>query len=154
MALLWLVASQLAACGSGGGTRIVAGEALPATGLVARFEPPSGAIGTSTRAQLAYVLENRGPTAATIDLDVLGTAIFSLDVTDSHGQRVLTIPPGLPPADYVPRRASLAPGARRRFELDLNVFSPPLPAGQYTAKIHGTGITSETLQFEVSPGGP
>jgi len=144
---------SLAACGSGGG-RVAGSETLPTTGLVARFEAPSGPIASTTTAELAYTLENRGPSAATIDLDVLGTAIFSLDVTDSSGQRVLTIPPGMPPPDYVARTMTLAPGARRRFVLNLHVFSPPLPAGEYTAKIHGTRIASETLHFQVSPGGP
>lgn len=147
-----LLLSSLPACGSGAG-RVAGSETLPTTGLVARFEAPAGPIASTTSGELAYTLENRGPAAATVDLDVLGTAIFSLDVTDSSGQRVLTIPPGPPPPDYVPRRMTLAPGARRRFVLNLNVFSPPLPAGDYTAKIHGTHIASETLHFRVSPGG-
>lgn len=151
--VLVLALLSLTGCASSP-ARVVGSETLPSTGLVAHFEAPANAIASSTRGQLTYVLENRGPDSSTVDLDMLGAAILCLEVTDSSGQRVFTIAPGMPPADYVPTAITLAPGARRRFTLDLNVFSPPLPAGEYTAQIHGTGIASETLRLQVSPGGP
>jgi len=149
-----MVTATATACGSGGGARTSGGDTLPSTGLVARFEPPSHAIASTTHAELAYSIENRGASPVTIDLDMLGSAIFALEVHHAAGAAVLTIPPGMPPADYTPRTEALAPGGRHRFVLDLNVYSPPLPAGEYTARVRGTGIASETLHFTVSPGGP
>ena len=137
-----------------GGSSVSGTEELPITGLVARFEVPEGPIATSNDARVVYHVENRGPSPATIDLDVLGSVIMGLEVRDSSGAPVLTIPPGMPPADYVPRKVTLAPGERHRFEPRLSVFSPPLPRGTYTLRVRDGAIKSEVLHFVVSPGGP
>jgi hypothetical protein len=125
-------------------------QARPAAGLTARFEAPAAAFASTTSgASLAFVVVNEGTTPAEIDLDQLGSAILGIDVFGADGDRIATIPPGMPPANYQPRVETLAPGASHRFVVDLNVFSPPLPAGTYTAKVRGDRIASEPVRFEI-----
>ncbi|MGE0790105.1 MAG: hypothetical protein AB7S26_30810 [Sandaracinaceae bacterium] len=126
---------------------------LPTTGLVAIFEPVRVPIPSSTSGRLTFTVENRGPEPATIDLDQLGSAIFGLDVMDDSGNRIPTLPPGVPPLDYVPRTETLPVGGRHRFEVSLNAFSPPLPAGDYRARVSVRGVTSTSVRFEIRPGG-
>jgi hypothetical protein len=122
--------------------------------LVATFVAPKGPIASTTSGELTFVVENRGASPATLDLDQLGSAIFAMEFKDGTGQRIFTIPPGMPPASYKPRTETLQPKASRRFTVSLHVFSPPLRAGTYTARVQVEPIASETLRFEVSPGGP
>ncbi len=120
-------------------------------GLAARFEPVAGPFdSTNVGASIAFVLENRGATPVTLDLDQLGSAIFALEFADAtSGRRIYTIPPGLPPPGYQPRTIVLAAGASRRFVVHLNVFSPPLRAGAYTARVAIAGPRSQVLRFVV-----
>ena len=124
------------------------GDAPAADGLVAVFEQPAGAM-VASAATLAFVVENRGTTEATLDLDQLGSAIFAIEVFDASGAQRYTIPPGMPPANYKPRVEQLAPGKSRRFEITLNVFSPELAAGTYTARARPKTIRSETVRFTI-----
>ncbi len=105
----------------------------------------------ATSAKLTYTLENRSTSPVTVQLDQLDSAIFGLEVFGPGGQRKFTIPPGVPPLDYRPRTETLQPGQRRRFELDLNVFSPPLGNGVYTATLRSDliDIESDTARFTI-----
>ena len=122
--------------------------AVTADGLVARFETPAGAMAAGD-AKLAFVVENKGATEEMLDLDQLSSAIFAIEVFDAKGKQIYTIPPGMPPANYQPRRAPIVPGAERRFEVTLNVFSPELAAGTYTARLRPKTIRSETVRFAI-----
>jgi hypothetical protein len=122
----------------------------PPPTLAATFERPTAPFATTTTgASLAFSVQNRGTAPAEIDLDALGSAIFALEVHDANGQRMYTVPPGVPPQNYVARTATLAPGASRRIEVLLNVFSPPLPPGTYTARLRNPRIEAEPIQFRV-----
>ena len=116
-------------------------------GLHARFEREELEVESTVEGSLVMIVENRGAVAETISLDNLGSAIFAIEVTDGRGQRVYTIPPGMPPANYAPRTEVLAPGASRRFEMTLHVFSPPLPDGTYS--VRAQGMSSDTLRLVV-----
>ena len=124
------------------------GDAAPSDGLVARFEKPSRAM-AANEAELTFVVENRGSTEETLDLDQMGSAIFAIEVFDASGKQRYTIPPGMPPANYQPRRAPMAPGATRRFTVTLNVFSPELAAGTYTAKLRPKTIQADPVSFTI-----
>ncbi|HEY5934793.1 MAG TPA: hypothetical protein VIU61_09165 [Kofleriaceae bacterium] len=123
-------------------------DAAVAESLVARFEKPAGPM-AARDAKLVYVIENRGSTEATLELDQLESAIFAIEVLDAKGKQIYTIPPGMPPANYQPRRAALAPGASRRFTVTLNVFSPELAAGTYSVRLRPENIQSETAAFTI-----
>ena len=159
-----LVVVALASCSSAKTTEVNPGSAEPrdsavvipavipidgavAESLVARFEK-AGPM-AARDAKLVYVVENRGSTEATLDLDQLESAIFAIEVFDAKGKQIYTIPPGMPPANYQPRRAVLAPGASRKFTVTLNVFSPELAAGTYSVRLRPKNIQSETAAFTI-----
>jgi hypothetical protein len=131
-----------------GSAAVTSDAAITTGGLVARFETPAGAMEASA-AKLAFVVENQGSTEELLDLDQLSSAIFAIEVFDANGKQIYTIPPGMPPANYQPRRAPIVPGAERRFEVTLNVFSPELAAGSYTARLRPETIRSETVRFAI-----
>jgi hypothetical protein len=155
------VVAAVAACSSAKSTDVNPGSADPrdsgvvismdapvAEALVARFEKPAGPM-AANEAKLDFVVENRDSTEATLDLDQLESAIFAIEVFDAKGKQIYTIPPGMPPVKYQPRRAAIAPGASRRFTVTLNVFSPQLAAGTYSARLRDKTIKSETVPFTI-----
>lgn len=121
--------------------------------VVARFPEPTKTIESTTDARLTYIVENQATENVTVNSDLLGSAIFALDVL-ADGERMLTIPPSVPRIDHEPALITLAPGQKRMFTLSLNVFSPPLPAGSYDVPIANPVVStaSETLTLIVSPG--
>lgn len=123
-------------------------DAAATDGLVAHFDKPAGPM-AANEAKLTFVVENPGSTEATLDLDQLESAIFAVEVFDARGAQRYTIPPGMPPANYQPRRAPIVPGASRRFTVTLNVFSPELAAGTYTARLRSKTISSDTVSFTI-----
>lgn len=130
------------------GALVIPSDAAVAETLVARFEKPAGPM-AARDAKLVYVVENRGSTEAALDLDQLESAIFAIEVFDAKGTQIYTIPPGMPPANYQPRRAALAPGASRKFTVTLNVFSPELAAGTYSVRLRPRTIPSEAASFTI-----
>lgn len=160
-----LVIAVVAACSSAKTTEMNPGSAEPrdsavvipidttmtdavTEALVARFEKPAGPM-KANEAKLTFVVENRGSTDATLDLDQLESAIFAIEVFDATGKQIFTIPPGVPPANYQPRRGTIVPGASRRVTVTLNVFSPQLAAGTYSARLRPKTIQSETVAFTI-----
>jgi hypothetical protein len=116
---------------------------------IARFEVPAGPLPVA-RAKLAFVVEATGPRPVTLPLDMLESAIFAFDLTDASGAPVRPIPPGVPPADYRPRTRELGPGEHARFEVELNVYSPPLAKGRYRARLSAiTNIASDEVSFTI-----
>jgi len=89
-------------------------------------------------------------------MDVLAVGILSLDVFDSAGQRIPTIPPPMPltPEEVEAAKEQLAPGQSRRIDYSLHMFSPPLPAGTFTAKLRDIPCNAVTFTITGTPQNP
>jgi hypothetical protein len=150
---------DLATAGRSGGEAAGAGPAPSAASstatatkpaLVLTLSVPRPSFGSSIDASLEAVLENRGPTPAMADLCVIESPILSLEFHDAAHERVLTIPPGMPPTAEEQARCqkTLAPGEKRKISYGLHIFSPELPKGEYTARARG--IESNTVSFRIT----
>jgi hypothetical protein len=120
------------------------------TGLRAVLSPDKAAFVSSVEGQLTAEITNEGTDPAELRMDVLAVGIFSLDVFDSAGKRIPTIPPPMPltPEEVEQAKELLPPGQSRRIEYTLHMFSPPLPAGTYTAKLRD--IPCEAVTFTIT----
>lgn len=119
--------------------------------LVTRFPEPAKTIRSTTNARLTYIIENQGAENLTVNPDLLESAIFVVEIM-ADGERMYSVPPSVPPVGYKPPTMTLAAGQKRMFALDLNVFVPPLPAGDYDVRINYPGAMSETLRLTVTSG--
>lgn len=121
---------------------------------VVKFVTPVGPFKSSTdpKARIAFQVSNPGSKSVVLHVDRLDNAIFGLVVLNDRGERVPPIPPPPPPPGYAPRTLTLAPGKTVKFEQDLNVFSPPLPPGEYKARINpDSGVSSPDVWFRIGP---
>ena len=97
-------------------------SALSATVTLARHDYAKDADVEATVA-----LTNGTSHVVDVPAQVLESAVLLVDVRDSAGHRIATIPPPVPRSDVV----HFAPGQRRVVRVRLGVFSPPLRAGDY-----------------------
>lgn len=85
--------------------------------------------------------------AVTIDKQVLQSGILALDVLDSKGNVIPTVPPPIPSAKQ--EFVTIAAGSSHKQIYSLNHFSPPLPAGKYQVRVGVPGWKSSDFTYEV-----
>jgi hypothetical protein len=126
----------------------VSAQASPVVGTI-RIVGPQPATDPTTLT-LSATVRNTSHAPWQAPVVALGIAQLSVDVRDASGQRIGTVPPPVPrPGDD--RLEPLAPGSSRTFALSLNVFSPPLPPGTYTADWgERAGIDTAPVTFVVT----
>jgi hypothetical protein len=121
-------------------------EAPPTTPLLARYSgPPRLAAGAP--ATITITLENVSAAPETLNLFVLGVPSLALEVRDPQGHTLLPMSPPVPPLQM--ETTALAPGATRTFSLTLDAFSPPLPRGHYTVRLHDPRVPGAPFAFVV-----
>lgn len=123
------------------------GQAAAPASAVSDAGPPAPLLATvSVSGTTASVLlVNRSAGAVMISGRVLDSAQLLLEVHDAKDRVVAPMPPPTPNAEM---RAILA-GDRLTRSLSLDVFSPPLPAGDYTVRAKGADIESNVAPFHV-----
>jgi hypothetical protein len=118
--------------------------------VVLTLQPDGARFDSSLDGDLTGVIENQGDEPAEIDLCVLGSPILSLVFHDASGQRMPTIPPGMPPSPEEQAKClvTLAPGDSKTVSYGLHIFSPMLPEGTYTAR--ASEIPSNVVSFTIA----
>jgi hypothetical protein len=96
-------------------------------------------------AMITAVIENRGSKVVEVPSQVVGSSILMIDVVDSTGRRVPTVPPPLPDGSMT----SFKPGERATHVLRLGVFSPPLASGDYTIRPRAPTFQGNTLPLHI-----
>jgi hypothetical protein len=137
-------------------TTNIPSSATPSTSAPGRSKirltlgPDNANFDASVSAQLTGVIENSDPAPVEVDMCVLGSAILSLEFHNAAGERMFTIPPGMPPTVEQQKKcqATLAPGAKRTVTYGIHIFSPELPKGTYTAR--ASGLSSNTVTFTIT----
>lgn len=102
----------------------------PSAGLAVTLEPREGSV--------AWTIENRGTSAATLPAQALESASLLLEVRDASGAVVAQGPPPTPDD----RKKSLAPGAKANGSVRVE-----LPAGKYTVRARLPDATSNTVNL-------
>lgn len=96
--------------------------------------------------EVVIVLTNRSGSALSLPTQVLDSPILLLEVRSAgEGDRLPTMPPPTPSDDA----RTIGPEERLSRTMRLDMFSPPLPAGNYTVTAHGPQIESNTVRFRI-----
>jgi hypothetical protein len=93
------------------------------------------------------VLVNRSAVPVEVASQTLESAPLLLRVQNASGTDIASGPPPTPRAEMT----KIEPGAVITRKVRLDVFSPPLPPGEYSVKVRAPDIESNTVKFRVVP---
>lgn len=140
------VAVALTACGARAAPPPPATDARPAaTALVATLSVARERYASGPDVEVLVVLENRSAAPVDLPAQVLESAQLLLRVRDGRGADVASGPPPTPRPDTT----TIAPGQRLTKKLRLDVFSPPLAAGDYSVTLRSADVESNTVRFHL-----
>lgn len=117
--------------------------------LEAALSPDGASFKTNIEVELTSHIRNVSDSSIKVDTFPLGSSILSVEVFDSSGKRIPTVPPPTPlrpdaAARYV---KILGPGRAISQTYSLYMFSPPLQSGTYTVRMRH--IDSNEVTFTI-----
>lgn len=117
--------------------------------LRATLSPDGAVFETNLDAKLKCRIYNASDSPVEVDTFPLGSSTLSVDVYDSHGKRIPSVPPPMPPPpDEAPQYLKvLRPGRSINESYSLYMFSPPLKPGVYTARMRN--LESNEVKFTI-----
>lgn len=124
------------------------GSAYNYSNLVAKLSSEKPKYNSMNDAKLRVVIKNVGLKDRIINPFILSSPVLSVEVLDSKGEVMSTVPPRVPPRNWEEYDKVIKPDEEFVFMYHMDIFHPEeLPKGEY--KIRMKGMKSNLLKIKI-----